>query len=187
MKTTRSRTPEDEALLERLFKLLRDSVPTAPGSDDSEFISQIRRLPVGLRAMAATHHLDISLTLDDLGWHFLNWPGTEHANETFIGLRELGLPGLAGLFRRAEEIMRTYLPHIDTKNYYDILERGGRMTEIDDLTRKAWEIVDGDLYDHWLRYARVHPENTWPNTAPNGGPGTQRGNSEITERPPSVS
>jgi hypothetical protein len=42
-------------------------------SDNGIFAANIALLPPGLRAMAATHWLDISLTLDSLTWHFGNF------------------------------------------------------------------------------------------------------------------
>lgn len=44
--------------------------------------------------MAATHHLDVSLTLDDIGWHFLNFGEPNFVREREAGLRELGLEAL---------------------------------------------------------------------------------------------
>jgi hypothetical protein len=32
--------------------------------------------------MAATYELDVSLTLDDLGWHFGNWPDPALSEKT---------------------------------------------------------------------------------------------------------
>ena len=58
----------DDELFTLLSKELEYRIPAARGS--LEFLVQIRRLPVGLRAMAATYELDVSLTMDDLGWHF---------------------------------------------------------------------------------------------------------------------
>jgi hypothetical protein len=41
--------------------------------------------------MAATHWLDISLTLDSITWHFGNFGEPGLVAETEAGLRELGL------------------------------------------------------------------------------------------------
>ena len=68
----------DEKLLEEIFSVLGKSVSSVadPYSEDGSYAAAIGSLPTGLRAMAATHHLDISLTMDDIGWHFLNFRGT---------------------------------------------------------------------------------------------------------------
>ena len=60
----------DEELLKLLQKELESRISAA--RTEPEFLAQIRELPIGLRAMAATYELDVSLTLDDLGWHFGN-------------------------------------------------------------------------------------------------------------------
>jgi hypothetical protein len=82
----------DEALLKEIFSMLGKSVSSAadPYSDDGSYAAAIASLPKGLRAMAATHHLDISLTMDDIGWHFLNFGEPVLVGETETGLRELG-------------------------------------------------------------------------------------------------
>ena len=81
----------DDGLLEQIFALLSSRVHANAYGDESEFASSIGFLPVGLRAMAATHWLDVSLTLDSLGWHFLNFGEPNFVKETELGLRELGL------------------------------------------------------------------------------------------------
>gem|GEM_PF-981970 len=124
-----------------------------------------RCAPVGLRAMAATHHLDISLTLDDIGWHFLNWRGKEHAEETIRGLKELELNELARLFRSAERLMRPHLGKISHENYYETLEKTGKMKKIDELTKRAHRILDipnRNVYFYWVRYTHAHPEKVFP-------------------------
>jgi len=45
--------------------------------------------------MAATHWLDISLTLDSITWHFGNFGEPHLVVETEAGLQELGLQELA--------------------------------------------------------------------------------------------
>jgi hypothetical protein len=54
----------DDDLLEELFAILSRLAIGNPYGDDSEFAKVISSLPLGLRAMAATHNLDVSLTLD---------------------------------------------------------------------------------------------------------------------------
>ena len=60
---------------EELFALLGGELARqAPVARNSPlFLPTIQTLPVGLRAMAATFELDVSLAMDDLGWHFGNW------------------------------------------------------------------------------------------------------------------
>lgn len=93
---------DDEGLQEELLALLSERVEGDPYSEDGSFSASLRKLPVGLRAMAATHWLDISLTMDSITWHFGNFgePGLVAATEA--GLQELGLEELGQIFARRE-------------------------------------------------------------------------------------
>ena len=57
---------DDDALLKELFAILTVRVPGNAYSSDGSFATNLSVLPVGLRAMGATHWLDISLTLDSI-------------------------------------------------------------------------------------------------------------------------
>src|SRR5215470_7840941 len=91
----------DDELFKLLGQELQNRISAQRGSP--EFVSEIQTLPNGLRAMAATYELDVSLALDDLGWHFGNWHNQDLAEETARGLEELGARELAQVFRRAFE------------------------------------------------------------------------------------
>jgi len=158
----------DEELLKEILSLLGKSVSPAadPYSDDGSYAAAIASLPAGLRAMAATHHLDISLTMDDIGWHFLNFGEAGLVRETEAGLRELGLGEIADYFMEAHAIVSPLKPEIkEADDYYDCLESRGLMARIDELTDKASAtrpILSGSpIYAAWIRYARVHPEKVF--------------------------
>ncbi len=59
----------DEKLFEEIFSVLGRSVSCVADRycDDGSYAAAIGSLPTGLRAMAATHHLDISPSMDDIG------------------------------------------------------------------------------------------------------------------------
>jgi hypothetical protein len=61
-------------LLELLFAELKVRLPPSEPFHMGPFLKKIRTIPIGLRAMAATFELDVSMALDDLGWHFGNGP-----------------------------------------------------------------------------------------------------------------
>ena len=120
--------------------------------------------------MAATHHLDVSLTLDDIGWHFLNFGEPNLVKETESGLRELGLDDLADWFAEAYEIVNPLRPEIKSgDDYYECLTRYGRMERISELTQKARdrgagcgdEVSGSPIYAAWIKYARKHPESVF--------------------------
>jgi hypothetical protein len=93
---------DDAGLQKELEKLLTTRAVGNPYGDDGIFAANIALLPPGLRAMAATHCLDISLTLDSLTWHFGNFGERQLVAETEAGLRELGLQELASYFVEAK-------------------------------------------------------------------------------------
>jgi hypothetical protein len=64
---------DDAGVQQELEKLLTSRALGDPYADNGIFAANIALLPPGLRAMAATHWLDISLTLDSLTWHFGNF------------------------------------------------------------------------------------------------------------------
>jgi hypothetical protein len=158
----------DEELLKEIFSVLGKSVSSAadPYSDDGSYAAAIGSLPKGLRSMSATHHLDISLTMDDIGWHFLNFGEPGLVRETEAGLRELGLSNIADYFVEAHAIVSPLKPEIkEADDYYDCLESRGLMARINELTDKAsatQPILSGSpIYAAWIKYARAHPEKVF--------------------------
>jgi len=161
----------DDELLQRIFSLLQEKVSEDPYSDDGKFAEQIRHLPVGLRAMAATHWVDVSLALDDIGWHFLNFGERGHVAEVDRGLQEIGLPQLAEWLREADSIMQPLLPRLaGGEDYGDVIDETGQSERLGDLSSKAWDLYDdetlpkvGDsvIYGAWVQYARKHPERVF--------------------------
>lgn len=160
----------DKQLLEELFSILSKRMTGDPYGEDGAYVAALRELPVGLRAMAATHHLDISLTLDDIGWHFLNFGEPGLVAETEAGLRVLGLADLADWFAEARDIMGPLRHEISApEDYGECLTRHGRMDRINELSDKAQDLgigcsedVSGSpIYDAWIKYARQHPEEVF--------------------------
>jgi hypothetical protein len=155
----------DEQLLERIFERLNAVVndPSAnPYTDDGSYAAAIQTLQPGLRAMAATHHLDISLTLDDIGWHFLNFEDPSLMVETEAGLRLLGLDDLAQWFREAAMIMVSLKSEITGDNYEECLEKHGKLQRMRELQSNADslepKLSGSQIYAAWVKYARQHPE-----------------------------
>jgi hypothetical protein len=128
---------DDEDLPKEIFSKLSSSISALadPYSDDGSYASAIHQLPIGLRSMAATHHLDVSLTLDDIGWHFLNFGELNFVRETESGLHELGLGDIADWFAEAFDIVNPLRREIEScGDYYECLKRHGRMERISELT-----------------------------------------------------
>ena len=184
---------EDDALVSQVSEVLKTQIHADPYGWDGAFAEEIRHLPPGLRAMAATHHLDVSLTLDDIGWHFLNFGHPSHVEETELGLRELGLPDLADMFREAYSLVGPLLPEIlrPGGDYYGVIEQAGHTKCIDELSSRARTVLgDQGIYPRWAAYAREHPDrvfNAEPGAPPNGVPTVRSGDSAAGGGPPSVS
>jgi hypothetical protein len=117
--------------------------------------------------MAAVHPLDVSMTLDDLAWHFLNEDDDRFLDETAAGLRTLGAIEAAEIFVSAWEILKPYLPEIRSTNWElndlsEYFERKGIQSKADPLSERLSEICQeaGELglMQYWVIYAREHPE-----------------------------
>ena len=159
---------DDAALKIELEKILTARALGNPYSADGSFAANIAPLPPGLRAMAATHWLDISLTLDSITWHFGNFGEPQLVAETEAGLRELGLHELAACFVEAKELMVPLLAH-RTEAHGDpseILEGAGLRLRADEIDRRARALGDlgpgkSVLFEAWIRYTRQHPERVF--------------------------
>jgi hypothetical protein len=159
---------DDEGVLKEIQKILTARVVGNPYETDGSFAANIAALPVGLRAMAATHWLDVSLTLDSITWHFGNFAEPQLVAETEAGLQELGLHELALCFAETKELM---LPLLAKRTEADgdpneILEAAGLEAEGAELDRRAWALDNlgpgkSVIYAAWVRYAREYPERVF--------------------------
>ena len=98
----------DEELFQALSAELHRRLPDGEGDDLDLFVERLRALPKGLRAMAAIYQLDVSMALDDLGWHFANWHHRPYCDETLRGLQELEAHEPAEIFSEAYELAQSY-------------------------------------------------------------------------------
>ena len=161
---------DNEELKAAIFDILSVHANANPYSDDGAFARALDKLPRGLRAMAATHWLDLSLTLDSVTWHFGNFGEPGLVAHTEAGLHELGLHELAECFHEARDLMIPLL--IDRKEEdgdpYQILEHRGLREFADQLNQRAWALhpitnskkatESSVIYAAWVRYARKNPE-----------------------------
>jgi hypothetical protein len=153
-----SSSPDDE-LFTLLGKELERRITAKRGSQ--EFLHQIRSFPVGLRAMAATYELDVSLTMDDLGWHFGNWHDEALAEETVRGLEVLGAPELAMIFREALRHALGYWSELGAKNWSEWYHGSPLEKAVEPLNEQAWKLLDkhkNGIFYYWVDYARKNPE-----------------------------
>ncbi len=110
--------------------------------------------------MAATYDLDVSLTLDCLGWHFGNWHDPEFAEETEAGLKELGANELAEVFKKAFLLAQDYWDELGAEDWIEWYSGSPFDEAMGSLNRKAWDIHAGKamgLFSYWAEYARLFP------------------------------
>jgi len=162
---------DDDTILERILFTLAARLKADPYAWDGEYAIQIRELPRGLRAMAATHDLVVCLSQGDLIRYFRRCGEPDHVQETESGLRELGLTEFAELFCEAYEILLPHLPEIRAcGDDCDCLQREGHSDRIAALSRQAAKMnaADGEqmsgsaIYAAWIRYARKHRQRVLP-------------------------
>jgi hypothetical protein len=159
---------DDAGLQDEIMELLSTRAVGSPYSEDGKFAASIASFPPGLRAMAATHWLDLSLTMDSITWHFGNFGEPQLVAETEAGLRELGLDDLASCFAEAKELMVPLLANRKEEDgdSDEILERAGLDGRADELKDRAWALTNlggtrSLIYEAWVRYARKHPERVF--------------------------
>jgi len=115
--------------------------------------------------MAATHGLDVSMCLDDLGWHFGNWPSLDVAEETRAGLGELGARKEQHVFAKAVAIARRHWSFITSDQFFERYHESDLKNEMMPLNNQLWKLMavgtdknGTPLLERWAPYARKQPE-----------------------------
>jgi hypothetical protein len=157
----------NDDLLNELMDSLKNRVLGDPYSSDGSYATELSSLPRGLRAMAATHWLDVSLSLDSLTWHFGNFGEPGFVTQTEEALLELHLLDLARLFREAADLMRPFVDQMSPEHPPDeLLEKAGLMERGREIDHRAWDLSksgtgDSAIYEAWVAYVREHPERVF--------------------------
>ena len=163
---------DDDALFTLLADELGARLPNGECPDLDKFLARTRRLPVGLRAMAAIHQLDVSITLDDLGWHFANWHHRAYCEEQIWALRELELEEAAQIFAEAYACAQPWWDQIgqlvsqDFEAFTKWYSGSDLEAALDPFTRRLWDLCEtlksqgkkNGLLESWAPYARKYPE-----------------------------
>jgi len=152
------------ALSEELQRLL----PSELERQVDAFVERIQALPPGLRAMASIYQLDVSITLDDLGWHFANWHHRAYCNETLRGLALLEAQEAADIFSQAYALATTHWETIgrlvseDFRLFTTWYPRSELARALAPLNERIWTLrrsfPDYGLMTFWLTFARKYPE-----------------------------
>jgi hypothetical protein len=156
----------EDSLLKLLGSELHDLFPPEIRNDAIVFLSRIQNAPVGLRAMATTYELDVSITVDDLAWHFINHHGSlELTCETIAGLNTLGAKEEADVFQAALKIIEPHWENLEEiargKNACDWLESSGVWLQMTPLNQKMCKLANqygpNGFMSLWASYARKNP------------------------------
>ena len=161
----------DEELLELLGEELQNLFPPEIRNDPVVFRSRLDAAPRGLRAMAMTYELDVSMAMDNLAWHFINHhTSPELAEETIAGLSELETPEAAEIFQEALTIIRPHWQELEnvaqSQKAHDWLDSKGIQSLVNPLNKRMWQLLkgygDGGLMSLWATYARKYPGRCVP-------------------------
>lgn len=153
----------DDAIYNLLAAELLRLIGACSSETINEFLEQLPSLPIGLRSMAAVYDLDVSLTLDDLGWHFMNRYSLAFAHETLAGLKELETPH-AKIFAQAITIASKNWDFIGSPNFIEEYEDSPLYLELKPLNDQIWELqgfsdMPGkSILEYWVPYAKKYPE-----------------------------
>jgi hypothetical protein len=157
----------DEELFHKLSFELQSRLPPDVQDDYELLVPALRALPHGLRAMASTHRLDVSMAIDDLGWHFHNFYNRAFCDETQWGLRELEAVEAAEIFESARALVEPHWEEIGSyiaiggDAFADWYSDSGVERAMGPLNKRLWAICERSSYglmQYWLDYARNHPE-----------------------------
>ena|SRR5205814_8854953 len=157
----------DDELVDLISSELERVLPDEIQQDRDLYHRTLDSLPRGLRAMAGMHEFDVSMSMDDLAWHFGNQNDERDLRETSNGLRELALTEFADYFDRAWKIMEPHLDvlrgdEIKAKDFSEWLENIGAQKQIDPMNDAIWAYCEKypglGLLQAWAVYARNYPE-----------------------------
>jgi hypothetical protein len=160
-------TKSDDKLFGLLSAELNLLFPPDLRDDSAVFLSRLQAAPVGLRAMASSYELDVSMALDDLAWHFINHHSLlELAEETVSGLRELEGLEAAEIFQEAFAIIKPFWEELQSdrqsKAAHDWLDATDIQASIDPLNTRMWDVLKqlgpNGLLSLWTPYARKYPD-----------------------------
>ena len=163
-------TADDKALFDLLSEELNRLIPPGIQKDPERYHELLPALPRGLRAMAGIHFFDVSMTLDDIAWHFGNQNNDRALQETLNGLRELELLEIADMFERMWDFFIPYMSILRSedpnvlrgKDPHDWLEEIGAQELADPMNDFIWahcqKAGKWGLLESWPIYARKFPE-----------------------------
>jgi len=158
---------DDELLFELLSGQLQRLLPEEIQENRDLYQETLATLPRGLRAMAGTHFFGLSMSPDDLAWHFGNQSNERDPDETLNGLRESELFEIAHLVKQQWEFMKPHLHALQAgdmggKEPHDWLGQIGAQRMADPTNKIIWDHCEQagkpGLLASWTPYASKYPE-----------------------------
>jgi len=154
-----------------LFKLLADeaSALLPPELQDGRkaYFGLLPSLAPGIRAFNGIWDLDVSMSMDDIAWHFTNHFEEEHIQETLWSLAEVGAEEVHAIFSEALSIVRPHLGDLRSRSIsaakrHEWLDTSGIQAACKPLNKRLWEICEeaGNfrLLSFAIGHARKHPD-----------------------------
>lgn len=160
-----SKCKDDEELYKLISNELYEQTKDINLDETDFYIERLKILPKCLWALGSIYELDVSICLDDLGWHFNNHYHWEMAQETLKALNYIGANKEADIFEEALKIVKKYWLElgrvINNKNgeFPEWHEKSQMDDELMALNEKMWELnKEKGLLDLLTEYVRDNPE-----------------------------
>lgn len=153
---------------EEIFKAIADEayrqLPPDLQEDVGRYYAFLSKLPPGIRAYAGIWDLDVSMSMDDIAWHFRNHNDERHIQETLWALKELNALEVHEIFSNAVSIVRPNLEVIRSGNitahsFHDWLNETGIQAACDPLNKRLWQICEENPDYGILSFAIKHARN----------------------------
>ncbi len=155
---------DDELLYKRLAEELTELAGDSDPEEVDEWLPETRSFPRSLWALASIYELDVSIHLDDLGWHFASHYHWESQQETLKALKVIGAEEVAAVFEEALKVLNRHWlilgkivshKHIDFTDWYP---ESQLYDELSPFNRRMWELKDeAGLLDRLVQYVRANP------------------------------
>jgi hypothetical protein len=158
---------DNEKVFDLLSAELKRLLPPEKQEDREWYYRTLETLPRGLRAMNGMWFFDVSMSCDDLAWHFGNQNDERDLAETVNGLRELELTEIADLFQKQWDFMKQHMAALQIGDYggrefSDWLKDIGAQEFADPMNRVIWDQCEKlgkyGMLETWAPYARKYPE-----------------------------
>jgi hypothetical protein len=133
--------------------------------EDDAYYAILPSQPSGIRAYAGIWDLDVSMSMDDVAWHFANHYAERHIESTLWSLQEINAMEVHNIFAQAVSIVRPHLETlrsgaINTNAKHKWLKETGIQAACNPLNKWLWEICEENPDYRLLSFAIKHARNS---------------------------